>query len=253
MKVSHLHWLLLAISTAHTSLWSHKIGLCIMATGKYDALAQNFIESARKFFCKNHEVTYFVFTDGKVRPASDIVQVYQKRLGWPLDTLMRFEVYATHAKLLACMDYIFASDADMRFVAPVGDEILSDRVATQHPGYAGYNLPWGGTQRGEYETNPISTAYVSHKEGKCYFAGGFYGGQRDEFFTLIEHLTIQIRKDFDKNHIARWHDESHLNRYFIDNKPTLILSPSYCYPENWNLPCERKLLALDKNHAAMRK
>ena len=32
-----------------------------------------------------------------------------------------------------------------------------------------------------------------------------------------------------------------------------ILSPSYCYPENWKLKYPKKLLALDKNHDEIRK
>ena len=61
-----------------------------------------------------------------------------------------------------------------------------------------------------------------------------------------------IYTDLGKNIIAVWHDESHLNRYFVDHKPTVILSPSYCYPESWKLPYKKRLLALDKNHAAIR-
>lgn len=53
--------------------------------------------------------------------------------------------------------------------------------------------------------------------------------------------------------MAVWHDESHWNRYCIDHKPTTILSPSYCYPESWNLPYKKRLLALDKDHIAYRK
>jgi len=43
-----------------------------------------------------------------------------------------------------------------------------------------------------------------------------------------------------------------MNRYFIDNKPTKILSPSYCYGESMNIPFERRLIALDKNHSEVR-
>ena len=49
-----------------------------------------------------------------------------------------------------------------------------------------------------------------------------------------------------------WHHESHLNRYFIDNPPTIMLSPEYCYPENWDIPFKKRLLALDKNHEECR-
>ena len=141
-------------------------------------------------------------------------------------------------------DYLFAVDADMLFVAPVGSEILSKRVATQHPGFVG--------KRGTYETNRASAAYVAPQEGKTYFAGGFYGGERESFFSMMETVVANIEQDLHSDYIAIWHDESHLNRYFIDNPPTKILSPSYCYPETWNLPYTKRLLALDKNHHKMR-
>ena len=223
---------------------AYKIGLCIMATGRYDTYAEKFIESARKYFLTNHEVTYFVFTDGSVKTAPDVVQIYQKRLGWPHDTLMRFSVYGKHKDAMRSMDYIFASDADMLFVAPVEEKILGRRVATQHPGFVG--------KRGTYEIRRSSTACVTREEGEYYFAGGFYGAQREDFFKMMDRLTEKVQIDLDNNFIAVWHDESHLNRYFIDHKPTVILSPNYCCPETWQMP-KRKLLALDKNHDAMRK
>lgn len=222
-----------------------KVGLCIMATGRYDAYAQRMIESARKHFLKNQDVTYFVFTDGHVQASPDVVQIFQKRLGWPYDTLMRFAVYAQHEDVLSQMDYLYALDADMLFVDDVGDEILSNLVGTQHPGYVG--------KRGTYETNPISTACVKHHEGQIYFAGGFYGGKTQEVLTLLKTLVQKIQVDLAKKFIAVWHDESHLNRYFIDHKPTLVLTPSYCYPEDWRLPYKKRLLALVKNHNAIRK
>jgi histo-blood group ABO system transferase len=49
-----------------------------------------------------------------------------------------------------------------------------------------------------------------------------------------------------------WHDESHFNRYMIDNPPTKILTPSYCYGESMNIPFPKKLLALNKNHSEFR-
>lgn len=225
---------------------SKQIALCIVATGKYDVFAEQLIKSARKYFCIEHDVHYFVFTDGTITPATDITTVYQKRLGWPYDTLMRFAIYLEHQDLFSTFDYIYATDADMLFVAPVGDEILSDLVSTKHPGYINH--------RGPYENkNKKSTAYIANNEGTYYFAGGFYGGVRDTFFKMLQTLVQNIETDLKDNFIAVWHDESHLNRYFIDNPPTKILSPSYCYPEKWKLPYKKRLLALDKNHDGMRK
>ncbi len=233
--------------SAQESVAPKRVGLCVVATGKYDVYAEEMIASARQFFCTDHKVTYFVFTDGTIKEAPDVVKVYQKRMGWPFDTLKRFHVYEANKDLFKDIDYLFATDADMRFAAPVGSEILSKRVATTHPGF------FKDGKKGSFETNQKSTAFVHKKEKKNYFAGGFYGGTKEEFLKFVSTAKKQIDKDLKWDYIAVWHDESHLNRYFIDNPPTLILNPSYCYPENWDLPFEKKLLALDKNHAEMRK
>ncbi len=236
---------------AFTKEKKYNVGLLIVATGKYIQFVEPLIKSADTHFCKNQKVTYFVFTDGNLPHRNDIVIIEQKRLGWPYDTMMRLSIYDQHKDILQKMDYLFATDADMLFVGEVGDEILSDRVATQHPGYVG--------KRGTYETRKESTAYVASREGKYYFAGGFNGGTAKEFLKLAEVTTKNIKIDLEKNIIAVWHDESHINRYFIDNSPTCILNPSYCYPGNdtmykrmWKETYPRKLVALDKNHKEIR-
>jgi len=221
-----------------------KVGLCIVATGKYIQFVQPLIDSAQQYFCKGHEVTYFVFTDGQAPQMPQVVSIYQQKLGWPYDTMMRPRMYWLAKNLLENMDYLFTCDADMRFCAPVGNEILHERVATLHPGFV--------HKRGSYETNPVSKAFVSWEDGEYYFAGGFWGGNKHEFLRMVETVTRNIDEDTTKGYTAVWHDESHINRYFIDNPPTYILTPSYCYPESWKLPYPKKLLALDKNHNAMR-
>ncbi|MDE3046077.1 MAG: hypothetical protein KGJ02_05485 [Verrucomicrobiota bacterium] len=220
------------------------IGLLIVATGKYICFVNPLIESAKKHFCRNHRVTYFVFTDQEFDPPEDVVRIEQRHLGWPYDTMMRYQVYFDHWQSLSNQDYLFACDADMLFVDEVGEEILEKRVATLHPGFVG--------KRGSYETDSRSKAYIRKKEGLYYFAGGFYGGERDSFFHILRTNIDHIKDDLKRGIIAVWHDESHWNRYCIDFPPTLILPPSYCYPENWRRPSAKKLLALDKDHAAFR-
>jgi histo-blood group ABO system transferase len=231
-----------------SSLNAVKIGLLVMATGKYIQFVEPLLKSADEHFCTDHDVTYFVFTDQEIdffdKVQRSIVRIEQKRLGWPYDTLMRIPIYLKHKEAYIDCDYLFALDADMLFVDAVGSEILGELVATQHPGFVG--------QRGTYETRKISTACVACSEGEQYFAGGFNGGSRDTCLHMYETIAKNIEIDLNKNFIALWHDESHINRYFIDHKPAVILDPSYCYPGCRKIPYEPKLMALDKNHKEMR-
>ena len=222
-----------------------KIGLLIIATNKYLQFLQPFISSADKFFCNNHEVTYFVFTNEyvKIESTRKIIKIHTEHKKWPWMTLGRYKIFSEESNRLSNMDYLYYSDVDMRFSDFVGDEILSQRVATQHPGYF--------ERRGTPETNPLSLACVRDDEKMQYFAGGFNGGSSEEYLKMAKCISNNIDIDMLNNIIAIWHDESHMNRYFIDNPPTKILSPSYCYGEGMKIPFRPKLISIDKNNAEL--
>lgn len=249
MKHPNLLYVITLLLFSSLSLQAYNIGLCFTATRKYTRYIEPFLASCRQHFLKDHTVTYFIFTDQDIpqKNDADVVVIHQEHLQWPYVTLFRFEQYYNARELMASMDYIFASDVDMRFVADVGDEILSDRVATQHPYFLDMNR-----EKYDYEKNPYSTACIFPDEGARYLAGGFYGGSRAEFLKLCKTNADNIRNDYDRSFVAVWHDESHLNRYFVDNPPTLVLSSSYCYPESMELPMKKILLALDKNYNEVR-
>ena len=220
-----------------------KIGLIVIATGKYNVFINPLYESFKKYFLINCDTKMVVFTDKKITN-NEIITIYQEHLGWPNATLKRYHIFDKNKELLSKFDYLYYCDADMLFVDYVGYEILGELVGTIHPGF--YN------KYGTYETNLLSLAYVKPNEGKKYYAGGFNGGKSEKFLMMCEVIKNNIDIDLKNNIVAIWHDESHLNRYFIDNPPTIELSPSYCYPENWNIPYNKKLLALDKDHKKIR-
>lgn len=223
-----------------------KVGLLLICTNKYTRFLDQLIKSANQHFLKNQEVTYFVFTDQEIEVATDreVVGIYVDHKEWPWMTLGRYKIFSKASEELSKLDYLYYCDVDMLFVGEVGDEILGDRVATQHPGYYG--------SRGTPETRPESLACVYSYEQMQYFAGGFNGGTSQEYLKMARTISKNIDMDYSNGIIAIWHDESHMNRYFIDNPPTKILSPSYCYQESLYIPFEKKLLALDKNHTEMR-
>jgi histo-blood group ABO system transferase len=220
--------------------------MLVIATGKYTRFVGPLLESANEHFLPGHEKTVFCFTDGI---ADDpIVTVPVDHLDWPGPTLKRYHYFSDAAERLKDMDYLFYSDADMLFVDKVGDEVLGDLVATEHPGF--YNKR---PQDFSYERRLKSKAYMPPRVGRKYFAGGFNGGKRENFLQMSRVIRGWVDDDQRHGITAVWHDESYMNKYMFMHPPSTILSPSYCFPESWNhLPFPRKLLALDKNHAEMR-
>lgn len=230
-----------------------KVGLLIIATNKYTKFLQPLIQSADQWFFntvkaqENYEVEYNIFTNQDiVIDSSRTINIFPiEHKQWPWMTLGRYEIFHNHKRYLSKFDYLFYCDADMLFAGEVSSEILSDFTVTIHPGFRG--------SRGTPETREESLACVKKSEKLVYIAGGFNGGNAKTFLDMSEILCNNINDDYARGIIAVWHDESHLNRYTIDYTPSKYLTPDYCYPESWDLPYEKKLLALDKNHSEMRK
>lgn len=225
------------------------VGLLVIATNKYISFVDPLIESADNWFLKNCNVTYCIFTNQpyiiKTKRQFTICSIEHEP--WPAPTLKRYDYFCTYKNKLNEFDYLFYCDSDMRFVDSVDDNILSDLVATQHPAFYNQNVI-----SYTYDRNPNSKAYMEFGQGDGYYAGGFNGGTSKHFLNMSKTISVWRRHDECINVIPLWHDESYLNKYLWLNKPTKILSPEYCYPEQWNLPFSKKIIALNKNHQEMR-
>ena len=229
-----------------------KICILTIATNKYIQFVERLLDNIEENFLNGHEIQCLLFTDHEVE-TSDNVRVCQiDHEPWPMPTLKRYNYFVKENEFISQFDYCFYFDVDMGIVDNVGDEVLSDLVATMHP----YQSFYPKEER-SYDRNEKSLAYVPvGEEGELYYAGGFNGGSTKRFREMAEVLADRVTRDLDNGVIALWHDESQMNRYLIDNPPTLSLTPSYCFAEehmgNPNYPYEPKIIALKKNHNELR-
>ena len=232
-----------------------KICILNIATNKYIQFVDQLLESVKENFLNGHEITSLIFTEHEMKETPINVKISKiDHEPWPMPTLKRYNYFVKEKEYISEFDYVFYMDIDMRINKKVGDEILGDLVATQHPGFWYKNK-----NQFTYERRPISTAYIPPEEERMYYAGGFNGGKPEHFLKMAETISNNVNVDFSNGVVACWHDESHMNRYLIDNPPTVELTPSYCYPETginnpeWNLSqFDVKIIALDKNHEEIR-
>ncbi len=229
-----------------------KICILTIATNKYLQFVERLYNDIEKNFLNGHEINCLLFTDHEVETSNN-VRVHQiDHEPWPMPTLKRYNYFIKEKNFILEHDYCFYLDADMRIDSIVGDEILSDLVATMHPYQSFYNI-----SEMSYDRNPKSLAYVPDGEGKTYYAGGFNGGKSEKFLKMSKHIAENVNTDLENNIVALWHDESHMNRYLIDNPPSLALDPNYCFAEEFigspsYIYKEPKIIALKKNHNELR-
>lgn len=229
-----------------------KICILTIATNKYLRFVDELHAGIKEKFCTGSDISFLLFTNHRDLIVSSNTRInFIEHEGWPMPTLKRYNFFVRERDFILAHDFCFYFDADMRVDGLVSEEVLVDGiVAARHP-YQSFNNIKDIT----YDRNPKSLAYVPHGEGKTYYAGGFNGGKSESFVSMAEVIAERVEKDLVRGIIALWHDESHLNRYLLDNPPSLELSPSYCFPEEWygaGYPYEPKIVALHKNHNQIR-
>ncbi len=230
----------------------------------YWPFLKDVISDCKIHFLKGHQVDYFVWSDMPEGTIEGATVFPTEPAAWPMPTLMRYHLFLQQEEKLKEYDQIFYMDADMRVVAPIGDEILSAGLTmAEHPMYSirrEYIPP--------YEPNQASTAYiprfgalVANENGQpwlkpLYAAGGFQGGTSTEFIKAMKEMKANIDKDFVNNYVAIWNDESHWNKYLSQYQgPVVALSPSYVYPDSlineyyikvWGCNYQPKIVTLTK-------
>jgi len=224
-----------------------RVALCCFATGRYKEFLPDLARTAREHFDPGDTLDLVGFVDHGQTPAGFDRAFQIPHLRWPLGTLYRYRWLAEREKELGQYDYLFMCDADMRFVATVGPEILGSLVAVLHAGH----LTKGPTTL-PYCRHKGSTARVRPGLGTKYYAGGFQGGAARQYLKACRTIADNIAQDERHGFIAEWHDESHWNAYLVNRPPTISLPPGYCWGEPDGCPPGTKILALAKDHEAFR-
>jgi histo-blood group ABO system transferase len=209
-----------------------KILLHLIATGKYDVYLDRLMESAKKYFLPQEDLKFIVYTDSLPileSPGPDIIPIKIEHRPWPEPTLKRFHYFWDSRDVIEKSDFSFYVDVDSLFVKEITWESLgiSDNskgmIGTTHPGFAG--------GRGTPEYRSASSAYVPPNANLTYLCGGFFGGSSDHFLKAVFQMKRNIDSDLSKGVVAIWHDESHLNKYFLENPPISILDKKFTCSE----------------------
>ena len=222
------------LSAAHQIHHKEKIGVLVIALGRYDVFWEKLYKSSEKYFLPGYEKHYYIFTDSKNLKYKDKENVHvipHKKMGWPYDSMLRYNLFISQWKVLSQMDYLYFMNINMVFREIVGDEVLPQKrnnglMVLTHFGFARHNA---NPDTYSYDRNPKSTAYIPYGQGNVYAPGGFNGGTSKAFLKLSFECDKMIRQDLKNKIIAKWQDESYLNKYILDKNP-LILPPYYMWP-----------------------
>lgn len=230
------------------------LAIIFIGSGKYVNFFPRYYESSMKLFLPDTPKHYYVFTDhtdaASFSGKENVTVIAIPHLPWPQITLRRYAYIASIADRLQRHSHVIFLDADTFVARRVveAEFFVSERplFAVRHPAFL--------HSEGTFERNPASLACVGEADDlSVYVMGGMWGGTTPGILKMSRELDRRIEADRSRGVTAIWHDESHLNKYFIEHRQAFFVhTPSYMYPEGWYLPCERKIVHIEKDHAAIR-
>ena len=233
-----------------------KVAIVFIGTGRYINFLPKYYENIEKHFLPKSEKTILVFTDGELNETPDNVRVYhQEHLDWPYITLKRFGTINKARQAIEDNDYLVFIDADALVVADVTEEeFFTDKpyFGVHHPCHA-LGMPPHTEYPGAFETDKRSRAAITEEDDtSIYYQGCLWGGKVPEVLDMIDELDSRVEEDLSNDVIAQWHDESQLNKFYIENKDEVnTLGPEYAYPECFADHCnfDPKIVHLAKENS----
>lgn len=237
-----------------------KVAICFIGTGKYLNFLPKYYDNIHQYFLPGVEKTILVFTDGEGDFPEDVKVYHQEHLDWPFITLTRFDIIQKAEEEIKKNDWFVFIDADALVVDTIEVEDFFDNTKS----YFGVHHPCHFLQLsphnqfpGAFETNQKSRSAVTKDDDtSVYYQGCLWGGKVPEVFEMINELQNRVTKDLKDDIIAIWHDESHLNKFLIQNKDKVhTLGPEFAYPEVFDTYCdfEPKIVHLAKDNSKYHK
>lgn len=145
--------------------------------------------------------------------------------------------------------FVLCMDVDQHFSGAFGPEALAESVAQLHAWH--YRWP---RRLQPFERDARSAAALGPGEGDFYYHAAVFGGSVAALRLLTAHCARGLRRDRARGLEARWHDESHLNKFWL-HKPAKLLSPEFCWSPEIGRRAEirrPRLLWAPKEYALLR-
>lgn len=222
-----------------------KVAILNISIGEYIVFWKDFYISAEAYFLPGHQKQYFLFTDSKeVQTADNVTVVEQEDMGWPFNTMKRFNMFRKVEQSLEQYDYIFFINGNALFKQKLSEGFINkgkNIITISHPGAYGKQV-----DDFPYERNPKSNAYIDKGNGKHYVQGAFMGGKARPFIEMIDCLDDLTNEDLSNDMIPVWHDESFLNRYILGRPDVQVMGRQYLYYEEYIYPWKPVILLRDK-------
>ncbi len=210
--------------------------IIFIGTRNYINYFPEYYKKIKQLFLPNTKKTFFVFTDRikeEFLKKSDIKIVPILHEG-AITMLRAYEHMNQVEKQLKKQDYLIWIDADMMVMLEILEKDFfcheKQLFVIRHPNFL--------SKKGNYETNPRSLAGIKPGDNtSMYVQACFWGGKSKYALDLIKELDKRIKTD-SKNNISAIHqDESHLNKYFIENRNLFhVYDPTYAYPDTRPIP-----------------
>ncbi len=231
------------------------VAILYIATGRYTVFWDYFYKSAEKYLLPDCHKHYFLFTDDESLIDSlnvqdnDVTAVKQEALSWPYVTLMRYNMFLNSRHLIEPFDYTFFFNGNTESLKVITQQdLLPLKPKENLTFYLQPHVFHRHRNKYPYDRNSESNAYIPYNQGKYYFAGGIVGGRTKSFLDFSNTLNQNTITDLEKDVIALWHDESHLNRFALGRTDIKILPPYFTRGEREYWKKTSKVMFSDKSH-----
>ncbi|XP_040591626.1 N-acetyllactosaminide alpha-1,3-galactosyltransferase-like 1 isoform X1 [Mesocricetus auratus] len=210
------------------------IGLAVLVTGNFTRqYLKHFIKSADKYFMVGYNVVFYILMDNVYRlpylelgPRRSFKTFFLSDRDYYQDPILR-SMKNMESKIIRHIQYevnfLFTMTSNQIFKKDFGVETLGQSVAQLHSWWY-FKTP----KDFPYERRVKSAAFIPFGQGDFYYHSGIIGGTPSNVLTFITQYLKGIADDRTNELDSTY--ERYLNKYFLINKPTRVLSPEY----NWN-------------------
>ena len=233
------------------------LAVVFIGTDKYLKFLPKWYQTCEEKLVPNVPKQYFGFTDGQLEGTPENVSLYkQEHLPWPFITLLRFSTILKAKEELSKYDWVLFLDADMVIVDTIKPSDLfgtKPYIGVHHPcHYLGMDPHTKAP--GAYEQNPKCEAYVDVSKSlpPVYWQGCLWGGKVPQVCAMIDELEARVNRDLENDIVAVWHDETQINRYFLERTQDVhTFDSSYAFPEVFESHCNfsPKIVHLAKDNS----